>query len=326
MGSIRENGLVCAYVINAQEQATAIALSAVDQWQPSQGYLWLHFDIREQAAREWITHRSHLPDVAINTLLTEETRPHVWREGEALVMALRGVNLNPASVPEDMVAVRLYADKHKIITTRRRSLMSLKNIAARAQNGEGPASVSDLVAELTGQLTSQLIGAIDSLEDAMDGLEEVILDEVKQQRRVHVLELRRKCILLRRYLAPQREALARLYLEPIGWMDERQRMRQRNIADQLVRYVDALDVIKDRAAVVQEELSSRVADQLNNRMYILSVVAALFLPLGFILNVFNLPIDGSPLVARGFGSLMLLGSMVVAVVVQIIIFKRKGWF
>ena len=323
---MRENGLVCAYAVDPSGSANAITLEQVPQFDSYTGYVWLHFDIRDAGAKEWIKNVSGLPEMAIQTLLSEETRPHVWREGEALLMALRGVNLNPNAAPEDMVAVRVYADSHKIITTRRRSLMSLRDIASAMQQGHGPANVAYLIGELTGQLTSQLVDAIDTLEDSMDGLEETILVDAKKQSRVQVLELRRQCILLRRYLAPQREALARLYMEPVAWVNDRQRMQQRNIADQLVRYVEALDVIKDRAAVVQEELSSRVADQLNSRMYILSVVAALFLPLGFMINVFNLPINGTPLVANTLGVTVLFSLMAVVAFVQIVIFKRKGWF
>ncbi len=48
------------------------------------------------------------------------------------------------------------------------------------------------------------------------------------------------------------------------------------------RYVEELDAARDRAAAGQEELASRMAEQMNSRMYLLTIVAALFLPLGFV--------------------------------------------
>lgn len=320
----RPQGLVCAYVV-LDGHAKAMTLAEYANWQPCDGMLWLHFDIRDTDAKQWLREHSGLSETAVHTLLSEETRPHVWREDDSLIMALRGINLHPNAEPEDMVAVRVYADQHKIITTRRRSLISLRELAESMAAGVGPASVSHMLIELTRLLTAQLVDAIDSIEETMDELEEGVLEDVQKQRRVHVMELRRKCILLRRYLAPQREALARIYIDPVSWMDERIRMQQRHIADQLVRYVESLDAVKDRAAVVQEELASRVADQLNTRMYILSVVAALFLPLGFILSVFQLKILGVPLVEYEFGLLGLITTMTVAVISQVVIFKRRGW-
>ncbi|WP_053980755.1 zinc transporter ZntB [Marinagarivorans algicola] len=320
----RPYGLVCGYIFK-EGQAKAITLEDYARWQAGDGLIWLHFDIRNARARQWLSEHSGLSETAVHTLLSEETRPHVWREDDSLIMALRSINFHPNAEPEDMVAVRAYADKHKMITARRRSLTSLRDLAGSMADGVGPASIAHMLIHLTGSLTMQLVSAIDSLEDKMDALEAGVLDDFQQQRRVHVMELRRKCILLRRYLAPQREALARIYIEPISWIDERVRMQQRHIADQLVRYVESLDAVKDRAAVVQEELASRVADQLNTRMYILSVVAALFLPLGFILSVFQLKVLGKPLVEYPLGLPALVLAIIIAVSAQVIIFKRKGW-
>ena len=86
---MRESGLVCGYVINDQGCSSPIDLADVPNWKPEHGFLWLHFDIREAAARDWLALQSGLSDVAIHTLLCEETRPHVWREHNTVVMADR---------------------------------------------------------------------------------------------------------------------------------------------------------------------------------------------------------------------------------------------
>lgn len=324
---MREFGLVCGYIISNDGRAQAITIDQLPQWQPEQGILWLHFDIREQSAKDWLINDSGLPDQAIEVLVSEETRPNVWREGDGLVMALRSVNLNPDSNPEDMVAVRIYADADKIITTRRRSLLGLRNIATTMRQGSGPASTADMISQITGNITQQLVDAIDALEDQMDALEDEVLTTQHMQYRAKIVALRRQCILLRRYLAPQREALARLSMEGgFSWFSAKQQLRQRSIADQLFRFVESIDAIKDRAAVIQDELASRASDKLNSRMYLLSLMAALFLPLSFILTVFDLQIAGKPLTEHPYGLLAMLGMVVIVLTSQLWLFKRRGWF
>lgn len=51
--------------------------------------------------------------------------------------------------------------------------------------------------------------------------------------------------------------------------------------DCLIRYIEGLDSVRERAAVTQEELASRLSEQMNKRMYVLSLIAAIFLPLAF---------------------------------------------
>jgi zinc transporter len=137
--------------------------------------------------------------------------------------------------------------------------------------------------------------------------------------------LRRQAISLRRYLSPQREALSRLLTEKITWVDDADRLRLRETCDQLVRYLEDLDEARDRAAVTQEELVNRLSEQMNNKMYLLSIVAAIFLPLGFLTGLLGINVGGIPGAESklGFAGFVLL--LIGVVIVQIWFFKKKKW-
>jgi zinc transporter len=62
----------------------------------------------------------------------------------------------------------------------------------------------------------------------------------------------------------------------------------------MVRLVEDLDAARDRAALLYEELSSRLADTMNRNMYVLSVVASIFLPLGLLTGMFGINVGGVP--------------------------------
>jgi zinc transporter len=89
-------------------------------------------------------------------------------------------------------------------------------------------------------------------------------------------------------MAPQREAIARLQSEKISWLADEDRVRLREVYDRLTRYLEDLDAARERAAVTQEELISRLSEQMDNRMYVLSIVAAIFLPLGFLTGLLGI--------------------------------------
>ena len=60
------------------------------------------------------------------------------------------------------------------------------------------------------------------------------------------------------------------------------------------RYLEELDSIRDRAIVTQEELLSQLSETLNRRMYILSLVATFFLPMGFLTGLLGINVGGIP--------------------------------
>jgi zinc transporter len=138
--------------------------------------------------------------------------------------------------------------------------------------------------------------------------------------------LRREILKLRRYLSPQRDALARLQTANVAWFGNDDRMRIREAHDKVMRYLEDLDSAKDRASVTHEALSNQLAEQMNSRMYILSLVAALFLPLGFLTGLLGINVGGIPLAEDPDGFLEIVIILVVLVAIQVYIFMRKKWF
>ncbi len=132
--------------------------------------------------------------------------------------------------------------------------------------------------------------------------------------------------MLRRYLSPQRDALTRLTTEHVDWLTPDIRLAIRETTDRLSRYLEDLDSCRDRAAVVFEELTSRMSEEMNKRMYVLSVVAALFLPLGFLTGLFGINVGGIPMAENpsGFFDIFLL--LIIIVGLQVVLFKWKRWF
>ena len=103
-------------------------------------------------------------------------------------------------------------------------------------------------------------------------------------------------------------------------------MRIREVSDRLIRNIEDLDAVRERAAVTQEELLSRLSDQMNTRMYVLSVVAAIFLPLGFLTGLLGINVGGIPGTENPWAFLIFLLFIIVIFVGQMLWFRSKKWF
>ena len=68
--------------------------------------------------------------------------------------------------------------------------------------------------------------------------------------------------------------------------------------------------MRERAAVIQEELAGRLAEQMNKRMYMLSMVAAVFLPLGFLTGLLGINFGGIPGAGNPLGFEWVIGVLV----------------
>jgi len=80
----------------------------------------------------------------------------------------------------------------------------------------------------------------------------------------------------------------------VQWLTPDDRNHLREVTDHVTRYYEDLDAARDRAAITQDELASRSAEQMNRGMYVLSLVASIFLPLGLVTGLLGINVGGIP--------------------------------
>ncbi|MEM7046866.1 MAG: CorA family divalent cation transporter [Pseudomonadota bacterium] len=168
---------------------------------------------------------------------------------------------------------------------------------------------------------------LSQLEEGIDHIEEQILDNADSTLRETIIDTRKKAIVFRRYMAPQRDAISQLVMtDGIKWLKDTHKWHLREVYHHVTRYAEDLDAIRERAQIIKDELANMIADKLNHNMYVLSVIAAIFLPLGFLTGLLGINVGGIP-GADHFGAFLIFcGLLVIVVLLQVIIFKRLKWF
>jgi zinc transporter len=314
-----------ALILDGQGGARSLSSEELERWQPEDGILWLHLDYTLDSTRQWLEQDSGLPELAIDALLAENTRPRAAILDEHLLLALRGVNTNPGADPEDMVSIRLCVGARLVVSTRKRRLMSVGKLLALFEQGEGPRSSAELVIRLSELLVERMGVTVEELEEQLSDLELDLLTQPGSEMRQAVRNLRRQTVTLRRYFAPQRDAFNQMLSERLSWFTTEMKLELREISDQLLRHIEDLDIIRERAAMAQEELASQQGEQLNQRMYVLSIISAVFLPLGFLTGLLGINVGGIPGADNDYAFLIFLLLLGLLVGVLLILFRRWRW-
>jgi zinc transporter len=312
-------------VLDGRGGARPIEDPEAGQWQPDDGVLWIHLDVNNPAARDWLSEQTDIPDIVTDALLAGESRPWTMATNDSLVANLRGVNTNPGSDPEDMVSVRIWIDRNRAISSRRRRLLSVVDIVRSLQDGNGPTDASDLFAWLVERLSDRIGEFVDSIEERVDACEDRIESGDRAEVRRELGEVRRQIAAVRRFLAPQRDALDRMNRRQSPVFKDEDAMALMQEADRVTRYLEDLDLARERVVVLQEEILSQMAQEQNTRMYVLSVVAAIFLPLTFITGLLGMNVGGLPGLENPRGFALSVIIMVIAGALSLVYFRYKKW-
>lgn len=285
---------------------------------------WMHLDYKDPASIAWLREQSGIGEVFIDALLADDPRPRSLVEGGALLVVLRGINMNSGADPEDMVSLRMWVEADRVLTFRHRRLVSVQEVVDQLLAGNGPVSSGDLLHEILDRMLSRIGEVVGGIEETADELEELVLTAENREIRSRLSALRRQSIALRRFIAPQRETIARLYAERVPWLNDENRAHLREDADRITRYIEDLDAARDHVAVTYEELSDRLADQMNKTMYMLSIVAAIFLPLSLLTGLLGINVGGIPGTQSPIAFAIVTVAIVVVGVLEWIWFKRRS--
>lgn len=318
--------MIYAYQLNGEQAGKALEWTAICEGKAPEDAHWLHFDYTEAETHSWLQEQDDLHDIVVETLLSEETRPRTSVFDDGVLLTLRGINLNPDSDPQDMVSIRIWASKTRVITARHRRLLSAQDVVERIESGDGPRTTGEFVALFAERLIARMQQVITAMEDKVEEIEERALETHAKSLRSEIADLRRQAVALRRYLKPQQEAMQQLQNTRIALFSDEDRAQLRETTNHLTRYLEELEAIRDRAAITQEELASVIAEQLNNRMYVLSIVAALFLPLGFLTGLLGINVGGIPGADDTSAFALFCLMLAILIAVQVVVFRIKRWF
>ncbi|MFY9238645.1 MAG: zinc transporter ZntB [Roseovarius sp.] len=288
------------------------------------GFVWVHVMQAGRGEADWLTALGG-DEAVCAALLAEETRPRCTLLGSAVLLNMRGVNLAPGAQPEDMVSIRIWARADLVVTVTRRPVLALDDLYDRCVDGAAPTSPAEMIARLALRLADRAEPVVAELNERIDDLEEQLAGTGALPQRSALADIRRVSIVLRRYMFPQRDALSTLEIEDVAWIGGLERARLREATERVTRLAEELDAIRDRAQVVHDHIMDSRAEAMNRQMLVLSVVTAIFLPLGLLTGLLGINVGGIPGADSLSAFWIVAAGLCVLGVAQLTLFWRMGW-
>ena len=259
-----------------------------------EGLFWLHLDWDTPLAHQLLVETFGVDPVVAEALVEADTRPRSVAVPGGELVILRGVNLTPGAEPEDMISLRMLINEKRVITLTRRALRSIAEVKQAIDTGCGPTNTGEFLAALVEKLIDRVGPVLAQLEDAIDEEEDDLVEGKVSHVESTLVGVRGRIIRLRRYLAPQREALVRLNAEKLAWIGSDERARLYETSNQLTRYIEDLDSFRERAQVFQEEIGLFYNRRLTRSTFIITLAASVMVPLNLVAGLFGMNVGGVP--------------------------------
>ncbi len=257
------------------------------------GFVWLHVDAADEEDLAAIRRNGDIPEIAANALVASETRPRCDQIDEGALVNLRGPAATDVEDSDRLVSIRIWVHGRKVRSVTRRPLAAMPTVVAKMDRGVIH-DAGDLVAAFAWAISTQLDPEVAALGDTLDECETSLEDGNIYGMRRSIAELRSEAIAFRRFVAPDRDALQTLANLGVDWLADDDRLHIREAADRFARMAEELEAVRERAALLHEQLTDMRSEQVDQRSLYISIVAFIFLPLTFITGLLGMNVEGIP--------------------------------
>jgi zinc transporter len=256
------------------------------------GFIWIHVESDNEAERSALL-GPDIPDVAANALIATETRPRCDRIEDGAIVNLRGPAAEGIEESDRLLSIRMWVRRAKVNSVTRLPLAATGLVVEQMKAGL-ILDPGDLVAAFARTISKQLDPQVAALGDTLDDCETQMDPRQVWRLRSMIAKIRSEAIAFRRFVAPDRDALLTLAQLDFEWLADEDRLHIREAADRFARMAEELEAVRERAALLHEQLTDLRAEDLDQRSLLISVIAFIFLPLTFITGLLGMNVEGIP--------------------------------
>ena len=299
--------------------------SSLDTVLGEQGPYWLHFDRPSKNLTQQISKKLNLSKQVRTILFSQEQRPRCIKVNNSYILIIQLIDIkNIQREGDDFPSLRFWITQENLLSI----CMGEGDTSALHELHDEINSLADVtitpltcLATLLEDIAWHLEETAYSLDEKLDKIESNIknIDEAS----TGIADIRQSIASIRRYVIPERDAIISLSHKvssipnaPISLFKE--------VSDSMIRESETIEMLRERATIIQDTLSNAIGGIANKRMYLLTLIMLIFTPAFFVMGLFSMsmPVPGIHSVTTWWIVTLFI---VLFTVIMLWILKRKKW-
>jgi magnesium transporter len=294
--------------------------------QGPQAAFWLDIEAPDDDDLRLLQESFHFHPLTIEDIQHQDQRPKLDNyDGYDFAVLMVGA-LSGATV--SFREHHLFIAPRYVVTVHDQPEPSFQTLHERVADSPGatrraPGFLAYLVMDV---LVDATFGALEQLDESVDRLQDAILENASTQHLVELQELKHGVTEMRRVLGAQRDMFTRLVTHSLDKYDPETTAYYRDVYDHMLLQYESVDSLRDLLTGAMDVYLSMVSNRLNMTMKALTVIASVFLPLTFLTGFFGMNFGWLVSRIAGFEAFAIgLSVMLVSIVFQLWLFRRRGW-
>ncbi|MDX1982308.1 MAG: magnesium/cobalt transporter CorA [Bryobacteraceae bacterium] len=286
--------------------------------------IWRDFQNPNDPELDVLAERYHLHELHIEDCRHGDQRAKVEDGPDYIFVVLKPVHVT-ASGELQITDLDLFLGPDFLITVQEGACPPLRAHIDQLKTSPSPPHAAQLFYKVMDGAVDSYTPALDWFDDAIDDLEELVLQQPSPATLQRIFATKRGLIELRRVLANTRDVAAHLQRLETELIPRELWPFLRDVYDHLARNLDMVEMQRDLLTSALDIYLSSVANRTNEVMKVLTVLGTIAIPVIAISGFFGMNQDNLPLIHSGYGTEIALGLMVSATAGLLILLKKFDW-
>ncbi len=197
----------------------------------------------------------------------------------------------------------------------------------RKQKGRIRSSGNDyLTYALMDTVVDNYIYLVERIGEQIEELEEQILENPKPETLQQINVFKREISFLGKVIRPVREMILRLIRSESGFFHKETKPFVSDLLDLVTHTIETIDTYREILSDYLNIYHTSVSNRMNEVMKVLTIFAAIFIPLTFIAGIYGTNFDYIPELGFRYSYFIMWGVILVVAILMIRYFRKKKWF
>jgi len=306
-------------------------------YQGKQTVTWINVDgLHQVDIIEKLCSCFKLHSLTVEDILNTTQRPKLDVFDEYLFLVLKMQTYNTETQRVDMEQVSFVLGKNYLLSFQEKTGDTFDGVRTRISNNKGrirKMKTDYLLYALLDSIIDNYFSVLEKIGEEIEFIEEELVTNPLPETLGKIHILKREMILLRRSVWPLREVINSLVRdEEIDLISEAIYFYMKDLYDHTIQIIETIETFRDIISGMLDIYLSSISNRMNEVMKVLTIFAAIFIPLTFIAGLYGMNFNtvtsplNMPELSWYYGYPFAIGIMLATAGVMILFFKKKKWF
>lgn len=227
-----------------------------------------------------------LHPLAIEDVRTRHQRPKIDVYGDHYFLVCYEISSKDHRVSAEEIDV--FIGPNFLVVCHDGDVPLLAEVRDRFSRQVGAHDVSGLLYEILDAVVDEYFPVLDELAERTEAVEAAVFEKFERRRLAELLDLKKDLALLRRVIAPERDAVNVLLRRDPPVLDSSRIFYFQDVYDHLIRITDSIDTYRDLLTGSLDAFLSVENNRLSEIVRRLTLISTIFLPLTFVTGFFGM--------------------------------------